>query len=409
MKYFIALLTIFIFPINLLSQQTSKTKLYTYTASNLPKTNFILLRVNMTTMMACTTDGCFPIKLPGETIAPNYRLQYRLFNSYEITANASDKVILWDISKKSVTPVPLPWGKKKWKDYSVRARFILNDGTTIGDFMENGRKNLIYIANKKKKNKKLYQVNKYRASSNHLFQRDGSYIFVNAPGTGRTPTAPFANHVKGYYHTIFYGKSLNAKPQKICKRTALIRLGYFNNGKHIGFMRLGKYKWEKHRTIILETVTVKTKKSRIVSSLYENFKNKKTMWEPRVIYFNTLPYVIFETKPGVWSTSSPYHWVRNYKLINVETGKSIVIPLNGYQLTWAIDQHPALYDEVIYSKYIVLHKIKKTGADFKVLRIPDMKEVMKFSLKKPEVERFPYSSIFDTVLHGNYIDYITEK
>ncbi len=381
----------------------------TYSYKNIPKTNFILLRVNLTKMKACTSEGCFPFKIPGETIAPNFRMQYRVFNSYEITAAESNKTVLWDIKKRTAIPAPLPWGKNKWKEYSVRARFILKNGTTIGDFMETGARNLIYIASNRFRNKYLYNANRYWAGSNHLFQANGSYVFVHAPGTGKNPTAPFSNHVRGFPHTIFYSKSLYGRPQALIKRPALIRLGYFNNGKHIGFMKLGKYKWKKFRHILFEVVNIKTKKARVVGRFFENFSKKKTMWEPRVIYFATMPYVIFESKAAIFNPSGFPNWKRTYNIINIESGKKTPLKLNGYQLTWAIDQHPALYDEVIYSKYIVCHKVTKKGMYFKVLEIPTMKEKMKVYLKKPKgVDEFYLPGIFKDVKHAHYIDHVSQ-
>jgi|GEM_PF-4603639 len=397
-KFTVCLLIIFIAVPMLLTAQ----KLPVVTEKTLPKTDFLIVTVNNTTNFICTADFTAKLKIPADIIVKNYLNQYRLFKGFGTTVSDVDNYYFWDIDKNIFKEVSIPKGYGKWQEYSTGLKFMLKDGTVIAEHMLSDKKNTVFIKTKKKKNHRLHQFRKYTGANDFQFQTDGSYIFVDAPGTMKSLTAPFSNQVKGYPHTIYYGKSINAKPKKVVSVPALLSLRWFNNGKSISYIRLGKYKWGEYRNLIFEVVDLKTGKTRQIGQYLDDLKKDRTKDTPIVYGFTDNPYLIFESHK--YTQKPDGDAIRHFSIYNVETGKTTPLLLpDDFQMVSSLTRNRTINDQYINSPHIVVGKKDGKRMKLRVLTVPNLETVMETSISIEDYYYFNAASLFQYTVRADFV------
>lgn len=371
-----------------------------YSPTNLPQTNFILLGINQTTYKVCAQDGCKPVELPGHMVTQNFPGQYIVYNGWGQTRSDSEKSYLWDVKKRSIKQLSQPEGIKKWLEYSTAATYVLNDGSVIGEFMYSAKRNDAYIRQPGKATRKLSQFSRFRGSHDFLFTPDGSYIFRDAPGTMKEPTAPFTNQVKGYPQTIYYGKTPFSKPTKLITRPGFMSLARFNKGRHISYYILGNYKKREYRELVLEITDIKTGKSKQLHRYIDKLGKVTADYDsPAVFNFVNAPYLIYEAGPA-----SQNNDVQHWYLHNIETDKKTRLQLpEGYHLLSTVNKQRIMNDQFLNSNHIVAGKWANKKLRLQVLTIPDLKPVFATETDLSDFSDYSLPMLFHGLLKAEYV------
>lgn len=378
-----------------------------YTPEKIPDKNFLLVAVNQTNYFLCTQAGCGQFKIPGHMITQNFTGQYTVHSGYGQTIADSPESYLWNVKEKNLKKLQTPSGIKKWLEYSYNSSYVLNDETVIGEYMYSSKRNDVYIKQKGRKTRLLGQFRRFKGSHDFMYLPDGRFIFRDAPGTMKQPTAPFSNYVKGYPQTIYYGNSLSAKPKKVITRPAFMSLAWFNNGRHLSYWVLGKYRRKEYRNLILEVTDLKTKKSKQLHTYRDELGQKYANYDTPIVYNSeNSPYLIYEAQPFTSDDSDTLNAERFWYIHNIETGKKEKLKLpEGFKLVSTMNRVRIMNDQYLHSDHIVLAKrAEKNNLIVRVVTIPDLKPV--FQVKTDIAASYTDindASLFQNLFKAEYI------